>query len=265
MTDRWQVRSSRVMRRWQSGQAATCMRVHLRDPQSAELAALSGVDCLWLDMEHVPTGWETLQSHIAVAKSLDVDTLVRVAGGAGYSDIIKPLELDATGVMFPHVDSAEQARDIVQKTKFYPLGMRPVDGGNADARYRLVPLDRYLADSNAQRFTAAMIESPEGMAHLEAICDTPGIDLLLFGAVDYSQAIGRPGDTSCAEVMAARERVAATARRHGKHVIGGSCIGEYHTMVSMGYDFIVVGTDVHALAELCREVSCVLGQEVAHP
>ncbi len=65
------------------------------------------------------------------AKVFDVDAIVRVPRGS-YSDMIRPLELDAAGIMVPHVMSAEDARQVVRWTRFAPVGLRPLDGGNAD-------------------------------------------------------------------------------------------------------------------------------------
>ncbi len=63
--------------------------------------------------------------------------MVRVARGS-YSDHVKPLELDAAGIMVPHIMSLADARRVVSMTRFHPIGRRPVDGGNADGSYTAV-------------------------------------------------------------------------------------------------------------------------------
>lgn len=73
-----------------------------------------------------------------------MDVMVRV-NKSGYPEIIKPLELDASGIMYPHCKSREEAQELVKIAKFYPIGKRPVDGGNMDGVYCTIPLREYMA------------------------------------------------------------------------------------------------------------------------
>lgn len=246
---------------WRGGSPATCMRVNFKDPVAVEMAALSGVDCIWIDMEHCANDWSLIESHINRAKIYDVDTIVRIAGKPDYGQLIKPLELDAAGIMVAHVDSGRQAKDIADMVKFHPVGMRPVDGGNADSKYKFVSLPDYLSACNDERFTIVMIESREAVKNINAICSTKGIDGVLFGAVDFSQSIGRPGQIFNEEIQSARKIVFDSAKKHGKHIVGGSSINEFDEMSKLGYDFIVVGTDVACFGDYCRKVRSVLKQK----
>ncbi len=112
-----------------AGEVATCVKLNLVDPAVSEIAALAGFDCVWLDTEHVPHTTNEILNHIRAAKMHDMDTLVRVQRGS-YSDLIHPLEMDATGIMVPHLMSLEEAKKIVYYTKFHPVGRRPLDGGD---------------------------------------------------------------------------------------------------------------------------------------
>src|SRR5690606_41312418 len=58
-----------------------------------------------------------------------------------YSDYIKPLELDVTGILVPHIMGVEDAKEVIRMTRFHPLGRRPIDGGNADGAYTGTPLN----------------------------------------------------------------------------------------------------------------------------
>ena len=119
------------------------------------------------------------------------DVLTRVARGS-YSDIIRPLEADSSGVMVPHLMSLEDAKKIVYYSKFYPIGRRPVDGGNADAGYVCSNMEEYTKKANEERFIVVQIEDPEPLAELDSICALPGIDMIFFGPADFSQGIGKP-------------------------------------------------------------------------
>src|SRR5262249_41625108 len=147
------------------------------DPRVVELAGLSGADAAWICMEHVANDWVGLENQIRAARVHDIDSLVRVQRGS-YSDYIRPLEADATGIIVPHVASEEEARQIVDWVRFHPLGRRALDGGNADGLFCQVPMDVYLRHSNEERLLVLQIESPEALEQVEAIAAVPGFNMI---------------------------------------------------------------------------------------
>ena len=241
-----EMRKSRVLRKLREGKVATSMKLNMADPRVAEMAAMCGFDCLWIDMEHVPNDYATVENIVRAAKIYDVDVLTRVAKGS-YNDFIRPLEADSTGIMVPHLMSLKEAKEIVYFTKFHPIGRRPIDGGNADGKFCLVPSNDYMKTANEERFVVVQIEDPEPMDELEEICALPGIDMIFFGPADFSHAIGKAHDIMNEETLAARRLVAATARKHGKMAgtVGG--VDDYKELQAEGFNFINLGGDVRAL------------------
>ena len=237
-----------------AGKVATCVKINLSDQRNVEIAAMCGFDCVWVDMEHIPNDYSFIENSVRSAKCYDVDVLTRVSKEC-YSDLVRPLEGDSSGIMVPHLMSLEEARQIVYYTKFHPIGRRPIDGGNADGKYCLVDENEYVKCANEQRFVIVQIEDPEPMAELEEICALPGIDMIFFGPADFSQGIGHPYDTERDDVLAARRRVAECARRHGKWAgtVGG--VGNFDELVDMGYTFISAGADVVGLWQYYRDIA----------
>jgi 4-hydroxy-2-oxoheptanedioate aldolase len=211
---------------------------------------MAGFDCVWTDLEHTSLDWSTVEKQILAAKTQDVDVVVRVARGS-YSDYVRPLELDASGIMVPHIMSAQDARDVVRMTRFQPLGRRPVDGGNADGAYCLIDFKEYLRQANAERFVIVQIEDPEPLDELEEIAAVPGIDMLFFGPGDFSHAIGVPGQFDDPRVLNARRRVAEVCAAHGK--FAGTVGGPHNVaeLLALGYQFINMGSDVGCLNQCC--------------
>lgn len=249
-----QLRPSRVLKKLRAGKLACCVKLNLTDPCAAEIAALCGVDCIWLDREHVPCDLQEIGNQVRAAKIHDVDTLVRVPRGS-YSDMIHPLEMDAAGIMVPHLMSLEDAKRIAWQTRFHPIGRRPIDGGNSDGAYCMIPLPDYIRQANQQRFVIVQIEDPEPMEELDQIAQVEGIDIILFGPGDFSHAIGAPGDMNHPRVVEARRRVVETARRHGKFAGTVASLDTLAETAAMGYQFINVSADVIALSETFRRVS----------
>lgn len=241
------IRKSRVLRKIRNGQTAFSFKLNLADVRAAEIAAMTGIDCLWTDMEHVPNDYFVIENIVRAAKIYDVDVLTRVRRGS-YNDMINPLEADSAGVMIPHLMSLEDAKQVVYYTKFHPIGRRPIDGGNADGNYCLTDGDTYIRQANEERFNVVQIEDPEPLKDLDAICALDGIDMIFFGPADFSQGIGHPNEFEHREIARVKELVAKTARKHGKAAgtVGG--IGNYKQLENMGYNFINLGADVIALS-----------------
>ena len=242
------MRKSRVLRKIREGKVATSIKLNMADPRVAEIAAMCGFECIWIDMEHVPNSLSVIEETVRAAKIYDADVLTRVSKGS-YSDWIRPLEADSTGIMVPHLMSLEEAKKIVYYTKFHPVGRRPIDGGNADGAYCLVNADEYMKTANEERFVIVQIEDPEPLAELEEICALDGIDMIFFGPADFSQGAGIPNRMSDPKVLETRRLVAYTARKHGKMAGTVGSIDNQDALIQMGYQFINLGSDVRALAE----------------
>ncbi len=243
MDKSFKMRSSRVLKKIRNGEVAICTKLNLSDSRACEIAAMSGFDCLWTGQEHIANDYKTINEQILAAKVYDCDILCRVPKGS-YSDYIRPLELDATGIMIPHVMSLEEARSIVQTTRFYPIGKRPVDGGNADGMYCQVPFADYIKQANEERFTVLQIEDHEVLEELDAIAELEGYDMLFFGPGDFSQSIGDPGNMSNPLINEARIKVAKAANKYGKIAATPTGLANYKELVDMGYKFISIGADV---------------------
>ena len=247
-TSPFAMKPSRVLATLRAGGVANCTKINLCDPRVVEIAATSGFDCIWLDMEHVPNSIKDIENSVRAAKMCGADTLVRVRRGS-YSDLILPLEMDATAIMVPHVMSAKDAQQVAWYTKFHPLGRRPIDGGNSDGAYCRIPLEDYLKQANRERFVVIQIEDPEPLAELDEIAATPGIDMLFFGPGDFSHGLGVPGAWGDPRIADARQKVAAAARRHGKFAGTVGSLANLNELVSLGYQFISAGADVVALTD----------------
>jgi 4-hydroxy-2-oxoheptanedioate aldolase len=192
-----------------------------------------------------------MENMIRAARVHDVDCIVRVSKGS-YSEYVKPFEAGATGIMVPHVGSADEARKIVEMTRYQPLGRRPIDGGNIDGAFCMIPTTDYIAQCNEEQFIILQIESPEALANVEEIAAVPGFNALLFGAGDFSHLIGKPGQIGCVETAAARKRVAAAARANGKFAMTPGLIAPWEEQAAEGYNVFNLGADVIALGDNFR-------------
>ena len=247
------MRKSKVLEKLRAGETASCFKVNIADAQSAEIAAMSGFDCVWVDREHLAQDWSVYSGHVWATKAYDTDLMVRVPRGS-YSDYVKPLELDATGILVPHVMGVADAKKIIEMTRFYPKGKRAIDGGSADGAYTNLDFHEYLQQANEQRFVIFQIEDIEALNELDEIAALDGFDMLFFGPGDFSQSIGAPGDWNNPLLLEARERVAKIAVKHGKFAATTGSIDKVDEFKQMGYSFINVGADVVGMTSYCNTI-----------
>ena len=249
---KYSMRPSKVLRTIREGKVAKILKCNTSDSKVAEIFAMAKPDALWLCMEHTSLTYEQAEHQVRAAKMHDVDALMRVSRG-GYSDYIRPLEIDCAGLIIPQIDNLEDAIKVRDMTKFAPIGKRGNDGGNNDAAFTKIDMLDYLSTANKERFVCYQIEHPGVMKDLEAIAELEGVDALFFGPGDYSIALGVPGEMQHPEIKKARQLVAEFARKNNKiaATVGGpDIVGEY---INMGYNLLNIGADVVALINYAEE------------
>lgn len=74
-----------------------------------------------------------------------------------------------------------------------------------------------------------------------------------FGPGDFAQLIGKPGQIRDPEVIAARKRVAAAARRHGRFAMAAGLIAPFEEVMAEGHRVFGAGADVVGLADTFKQ------------
>ena len=256
------VQQSNVLKKLRNGEIVICVKTNLAEPRIVEIAAMCGYECMWLDLEHIPNDWQTVENQIRAAKIHNMDTVVRVSRGS-YSDLIKPMEADASGIMVPHVTGVEDAKKIINQTRFQPVGRRPVDGGNADGAFSMIEFKEYIKSSNEQKFIIFQIEDPEPLEELDQIAKLDGFDVLFFGPGDFSHGIGAPGQWDHPALLDARKQVVQTARENNKFAGTVGNLDNLSELIAMGYQFINVGVDILGLIDYFKNITATVRQIIA--
>ncbi|WP_235962619.1 HpcH/HpaI aldolase family protein [Jannaschia marina] len=178
-----------------------------------EILILSGLDFVCLDAEHAPFDRAALDACLAVARARDFPVLVRIGDGAP-ARILDVMDMGATGIVVPHVDSVEKARAIAAAARF-GHGGRGYAGSTRWAGYTSGTMPDLLERSRAETIVLAQIEEPEGVEAAEGIAGVAGIDGLFTGPADLSVAYGHESLDN-ADLKAAMETVGAACRAAGK-------------------------------------------------
>lgn len=242
------LRRSKILQNFKVGTPSICAAVNTGSSRAVEIAGLLGYDCMWIDAEHTAADWQEIEHMVTACKMTDMDSFVRISKGH-YNNYIKPFELDATGIMVPHVMSAQEARDVVKMTRFPPLGRRAIDTGNADGAYAMLSYEQYIENSNYNKFIILQIEDYEAMDQIDEICSTEGIDGIFFGANDFANSLGLSGQLNHPEVNEARIKTCQLTKQHGKALFLSCPIKEVPSYISLGADIIACASDVIILTQ----------------
>ena len=183
-------------------------------PIVVEVLALSALDCLCLDAEHAPFDRTAIDGCAMAARAGGKDLLVRVPV-ATAEHILNALDCGATGIVAPHIKSAQEARDLVRMAH-YGAGGRGYAGSSRAAGYTTSSMADHL-ERSARTIVIAQIEDPESIEDIEAIAAVEGIDALFVGRVDLTVAYGAASQDD-PRVVAAVERVCAAGRAQGRPV-----------------------------------------------
>ena len=235
-----------VRDRLAAGQLALGMGLRqARTVDIGRILAACGFDFAFIDMEHNSMGVD-MAAQIAVAcHDAGVTPIVRVPGYEHYL-ATRLLDAGAMGIVFPHVDTAEHARQLVDNCKYPPVGHRSLGGPMVQLGFRPVPRAEATRQVNESTLVVMMLETPRAIENAPAIAAVPGVDVLLIGTNDLTLEMGIPGQYEHPRVVQAYERVIAACRQRGVHPgMGG--IYDHPNMeryIKMGARFVLGGSDV---------------------
>src|SRR5215469_2116954 len=221
--------------------------VGIRTARTVDIAKMmktAGYDWLFIDLEHGPMSIEFATTLAVAALDTGISPIVRVPF-MQHTMATRVLDNGALGIVMPHVDTPEQAREIVDHLKYPPVGHRSLAGAQAIFDFKRIPI-------------AEMIEA----ANAEAVAAVPGIDALLIGTNDLAAEMGIAGEFGHAKIAGAYETVIAACHKHNKWPGMGGVDAEelMRKYIEMGMRFVLTGSDGGFLmaaagrrAELARE------------
>ena len=225
--------------------------VGVRLTRSVEIAramAVAGFDWLFLDMEHGVMSLEACAQIATAALDAGIAPIARVPNGE-YATATRALDNGVLGIVMPHVDTTAEAKEVVNRLKYPPVGHRSMGGIGPHYGLRSSSTGAAAEALNAANLTVVMLETPTAIENAEAIAAVPGVDVLLIGTNDLCAEMGIPGDFGNERVAEAYRKMIAAAKKHGKFP---GMAGIYNEQImpryiEMGARFILSGQDAQFL------------------
>jgi len=221
--------------------------VGIRMTRSVEVAkamTVAGFDWLFLDMEHGVMSLEACAQISVAALDAGIAPIARVPNGQ-YAIATRALDNGAMGIVMPHVDTAAEAREVVEKLKYPSIGHRSVGGWGPHYQLGKLSTGDAVKALNAANLTVVMLETPTAIANADEIAAVPGVDVLLIGSNDLCAEMGIPGDFGSDRLADAYGKMIAACKKHGKFpgmagIYNEAIMPRY---IEMGARFILSGQD----------------------
>lgn len=214
----------------------------LGSPLAAELVARAGFDWVLVDLEHGAATEAELLAHLHAIEGTGATALVRPQSGERLR-IGRALDLGATGVVIPRLDSTAEAREAVSFLRYPPGGVRGIALLTRGARLGTVGHGE-VATLNRDIVGIVQIESPGALRDAAEIAAIDGVDVLFVGPADLSHSLGVPGQFGDPTYQAALRSVVAACRANGK--AAGILLYDHASFgphLDLGFRFVGLGAD----------------------
>jgi len=197
------MKKNRMKEKLRAGEPAFGVSVMIPSPQIVEMIGAAGFDWVLLDCEHGALTLESVELMAMAAEACGITAIARPVTRSP-EHILQVLDRGVMGVQVPHVNTAEDARQVVAAVKYHPLGSRGLAAGTRAAVYDSHgTLADHVKAANDATLIAIQIEEEAAVRNLDALLKVGDIDVFFVGPSDLSQSMGHPGNPKAPAVAEA--------------------------------------------------------------
>jgi 4-hydroxy-2-oxoheptanedioate aldolase len=239
------MRENRVKRKLQQGQCAVVVSGH-HNADMIDFLGQFDIDGVWLEGEHGPLSWEQIGDMSRACDLWGMTTITRVNKNDA-AIIMRTLDRGSMGVVVPHVCTRQAAAQVVQATKFAPIGTRGMFGGR-----QAYGVPDYVKKANEHTMSVVLIEEIEAVRNLPDILKEDHIDVFFVAPSDLAQTMGHIGNHTHPDVQTTIDQALAQIVAAGK--VAGTLVNDDNVerYVAAGVRFLMVGW-TNWVAQGCRE------------
>lgn len=222
---------------------------------AAELCAGAGFDWVCIDMEHAPFDLSSVVQNLQAIQTHDVSAIVRIPS-ADPVLTKRLMDAGAQNILFPMIETADQAALIAKAMIYPPKGIRGV--GTALARAaQWNRVDDYFKLADEQMCCIGQIESVKGVENIDEILKVEGLDVVFLGPADLAATmgyLGKPGHSEVVEIVKECIRKIVAAGKVAGFLTGSKELAQTYMeeealMVGVGLDTILLSKATKTLAE----------------
>jgi 2-keto-3-deoxy-L-rhamnonate aldolase RhmA len=191
-----------------------------RTADVVRIAKSTGHHAILIDLEHSAMSLDVAANLAGTAGDLGLFPLVRLPERE-YGAIGRLLDCGASGIVAPRIETAGQAGAVARACRFAPRGQRSQLAAVPQSGMRPTPAGELNPALDEATVVQILIETPAGVGNADAIAAVDGVDMIAFGANDYTAEIGAPGEYGHPRVTEAIAALAGACERNGKLLMVG--------------------------------------------
>jgi 4-hydroxy-2-oxoheptanedioate aldolase len=225
---------------------------NLASSMTVEMAANAGFDWILIDQEHGPGDNATLLHQLQAVGDKPSAVIARVVWNQ-MPLIKRTLDLGASGIMIPYIETAEDAAKAASYMQYPPQGLRGAAMSPRATGYG-TRFDQYYAEANQNLLTVVQIETGKAVENAADIAAVDGVDVLFIGPLDLSLSLGMHDRFNDPEFRKVLKQVAQTARGAGKGAgILLPSTGLLEMAHDLGFNFVAAGSDGGAVVQAMND------------
>jgi len=222
------------------------------NPLIVEQLCAVPLDFVWMDMEHGPLTIHDLSSAVNVCLGSGICPLVRVPCVEDWP-VKWVLDQGVRGVIFPFVNSVEEAQQAISSCRYPPVGHRGYFPDVAATRWG-TDNDTYVKRANEEICVILQMEHDDAVQQVEQIAALDGWDMLFVGPMDLSSSYGKLGQLDDPTVSGAIDRILKAAHDAGGYAgILAVTPEDVKRRIDQGFDFVCLMPDIGIIAKAIRD------------
>jgi 2-keto-3-deoxy-L-rhamnonate aldolase RhmA len=227
--------------------------VKFTDPSSVEIFGGAGFDFVVIDQEHGVFDRAAMNMSLLACRAAGIPGIVRVPQ-LGSDAILSALDCGASGILAPHVNTAEDARALVAACR-YRNGRRGFSGVTRAGGYGANPMWSQIDASDAGIAVIAMLEEPDALDNIADILAVDGLDAVFIGRGDLTVAFNAPNRNDNVVVQAV-DRIFEAARGYDKPVwVMIDSADEVDAFLARGATSFIVSSDQSLLRKAAADIA----------
>jgi len=183
----------------------------------ADIITSTGLDFVIIDREHGPISFETAQQMAMACVSNGASPIMRV-GDIDKAAIQNVLDIGMHGVQIPNIENAAHANEVIDYSKFPPLGSRGFSPFTRAGGFSMQNASTLMQTANDNTLVILNVEGLEAVNAIDDILSIPGVDVIFVGLFDLSKALGIPGDVDNPILIDTLQNIVEKASRRDKFV-----------------------------------------------
>lgn len=213
---------------------------------AAEVVSTSGFDWALVDMEHSPNDYFSVLGQMQAFAATSTTAIVRVEWNDAVA-VKRLLDLGAPGLLFPMIQTVEEAMAAIAATRYPPRGVRGVSGATRATRFGRCT--DYVGRVEEETAVLLQLETRAAVERAEEIAAVDGVTGIFFGPADIGADIGKLGQPMDKAVWNLIRPAARKLIDAGVPV--GTLVQDARVAAELldeGFSFVACGTDTVLLA-----------------